>query len=71
MLFELPQSFHVYAAKSRSFLIVYSDLTVRTEHGASNTRIGIFLIIVLSIAEYWSWSLSNKRTIEHVVVDTR
>jgi len=52
------------------YFAFYSDLTVRTEHGANNTRLGIFIIVILSIAEYWSWSASNRRTIEHVVVDT-
>ena len=47
------------------------DHIVRTERGGQLTAVGYVIMLVLILAEYFTWRGMNGESIEHVVVDTR
>jgi hypothetical protein len=47
------------------------DYEVRTERGGQATLVGYVIMLVLILAEFWTWRGLNGESLEHIVVDTR
>mmetsp|Transcript_1292 Transcript_1292/g.3063 ORF Transcript_1292/g.3063 Transcript_1292/m.3063 type:complete len:429 (-) Transcript_1292:42-1328(-) len=46
------------------------DYEVRTERGGQATLVGYVIMLVLILAEFWTWRGLNGESLEHIVVDT-
>lgn len=69
---SVPSSSPRSVVKRLDFMFpkVESEYTVQTDRGGITSLVAIFVVVVLMMAETYTWVSQNRSTVEHISVDT-